>query len=235
MGLKTARRTVVQPSPHITSAAAAKPARRKRAERLDPAVRREMILDAAGDLVMKRGVSHCTLDAVAAASSVSKPLVYKYFQSREALLGALLQREFDHVRGRNLNLMPPGAPIEEAHRVHIRRYLGYLADRGGLMRALINDPGITEQTRKAARTERAEVLQYWVTRTMESYGLPKNVARMGMIMTIMALEGAEDSVRLGKVDLDEAADFWTTFILAGWQAAAREFGSLGDGSPQPDH
>lgn len=214
-------------SPTPARKPASRPARpaetRSRASRLDPEVRRQLILDAAGKLVMERGVSNCTLDAVAVESKVSKPLVYKYFISRDALLGALLQREFDHIRGRNLGLVPPGAPIEDAHRIYIRRYLEYLAERGGLMRALINDAGITQQTKETARTERNAVMRYWVERTMDSYGIPKHLARMGMIMTIQALEGAEGSVRLGKVDLDTASDFWSTFILAGWDATAAKF------------
>lgn len=124
-----------------------------------------------------------------------------------------------------MGLVPPGAAIEDVHRIYIRRCMEYLAERGGLMRALINDVGIAQQTTETARHERAEVLHYWVERTVESYGLPKDLARLGMIMTIQALEGAEGSIRLGKVELDRAADFWATFILAGWQANAKRFAS----------
>lgn len=197
---------------------------RKRARRLDPGVRRALILDAAGRLVLERGVSNCTLDEVAVASGVSKPLVYKYFASRDVLLGALLQREFDHIRGRYISGLPAEATAEEAHRFHIRRYLEYLRDRGGLMRALISDPGVTRQVQETASIQQKSITQFWVDKTMEAYGLPKELARMGMIMTIEALEGAEGSLRLGKVDVDRAADFWTTFILAGWEATSRKFG-----------
>lgn len=197
--------------------------RRPRARRLNPDVRRALILDAAGQIVLQRGVSNCTLEEVAIASRVSKPLVYKYFASRDALLGALLEREFELIRGRYQNILPPEASAREAHRVHIRRYMEYLIDRGGLLRALVNDAGVNEQVLDTARSNRRAIMAYWTEKTMETYGLPREIARMGMMMTITALDGAEGSLRMGKVELDRAADFWTTFILAGWEATSEKF------------
>ncbi len=197
--------------------------RRKRAARLSPDVRRNLILDAAANIVLAQGVSGCTPEAVAAASHVSRPLVYKYFPTRDALLGALLQREFDHIRGRSENLVSPDAPTDVIRRVYIRRYLEYVMERGALMRALVNDAGALVQVKETKRIQQASITQYWVEKTMETYGVPKELARMGMIMTIKAMEGAEGSLKLGKVDVDTAADFWTTFILAGWQAAGARF------------
>ncbi len=206
------------------SSAATAQAPRKRARRLDPEVRRKLILDAAGKLVQERGASNCTLDEVAIASNVSKPLVYKYFPSRGALLGALLQREFDHIRGRQANVVDPDAPFDELQRVHVRRYLEYIMERGALMRALIHDAGVTEQVHRTAHTQQKAITEFWVTKAMETFGLPRELARMGMIMAITGMEGAEGSLRLGKVELDRAADFWTTFILAGWDAVGQKFG-----------
>jgi AcrR family transcriptional regulator len=206
-----------------TAASAPAPDRRKRARRMAPDMRQAQILDAAARIVLEEGQASCTPDAVAAVCGISKPLVYKYFASREALLGALLQREFDYVRGRDLNLIPADATAEQAHRVHVRRYLEYLKERGGLMRALISDAGVIEQVRDTTRTHHRAITNFWTEKTMESYGLPKELARMGMIMTMIALDGAEGAIRRGKVDLDEAADFWTTFILAGWEATGRKF------------
>lgn len=201
---------------------------RKRARRLDPEVRRKLILDAAGQLVLERGASNCTLDDVAVASNVSKPLVYKYFPSRGGLLGALLQREFDHIRGRQENVVDPDAPFEELQRVHVRRYLEYIMQRGGLMRALIHDAGVTEQVHETADRQQKAITEFWVGKAMETFGLPRELARMGMIMAITGMQGAEGSLRLGKVELDRAADFWTTFILAGWGAVGDKFGRASD-------
>ncbi len=199
--------------------------RRARARRMSPDMRRTQILDAAARIVLKDGQASCSPDAVASACGISKPLIYKYFASREALLGALLEREFDHIRGKGLNLIAPEATAEQTHRIHVRRYLEYLMERGGLMRALISDAGVVDQVRDTARVNHRGITDFWTEKTMQSYGLPKELARMGMIMTMQALDGAEGSLRLGKVDLDRAADFWTTFILAGWEATGEKFAS----------
>src|SRR5689334_1182007 len=122
--------------------------RRKRAPRLSPESRRGLILDAAAKMVLERGIAGCTPEAVAAASNVSRPLVYKYFPTRDALLGALLQREFDHIRGRSEMVVPPEAPSEIIRGVYVRRYMEYVMERGALMRALINDAGAVGHTRE---------------------------------------------------------------------------------------
>lgn len=225
--------TETKRQPVRSRAAAAKAAKpdaspRKRARRLDPEVRRKLILDAAGALVLERGVSNCTLDEVAAASNVSKPLVYKYFPSRGALLGALLRREFDHIRGRQENIVDADAGFDELQHVYVRRYLEYLMERGGLMRALITDAGVIEQVQDTVYTQQKTITEFWVDKAVETFRIPRELARMGMIMAITGMEGAEGSLRLGKVDLDRAADFWTTFILAGWKAAGDKFGDPDD-------
>ncbi len=217
------RKKPAPPAPRRTAAkgqgAAGLTSRRERAARMSPDARRKLILEAAAEMVLAHGVSGCTPEAVAAASRVSRPLVYKYFPTRDALLGALLQREFDHIRGRSENLVSPEAPSEVIRRVYVRRYLEYVMERGALMRALINDVGAVGHAREVKHIQQASITQYWVDKTMETYGVPKELARMGTIMTMRAMEGAEGSLKLGKVDLDTAADFWTTFILAGWEAA----------------
>jgi len=58
---------------------------RVRARRMSPAQRREQILDTAVEMIVERGLSHCTLEEVAAQASISKPLIYKYFQRRDEL------------------------------------------------------------------------------------------------------------------------------------------------------
>lgn len=212
-----ARRSVVAKTP------AGLTERRARAARMSPDARRNLILDAAAELVLKHGVPGCTPEAVGAASNVSRPLVYKYFPTRDLLLGALLQREFDHIRGRSTNIVSPDAPTDVIRRVYIRRYMEYVMERGALMRALLNDAGAIRQVEEVRHVQQASITQYWVEKTMETYGLPTQLARLGTIMTMRAMEGAEGSLKLGKVDLDTAADFWTTFILAGWEATGARF------------
>jgi AcrR family transcriptional regulator len=59
---------------------AAIPARR----RLDPQVRRDLILDEAARIVAEEGVSTVSMERLGREAGISKALVYNYFPSRNA-------------------------------------------------------------------------------------------------------------------------------------------------------
>jgi AcrR family transcriptional regulator len=69
------------------------PSPRPRAAYLGPELRRPLILDIAGRLFRERGYKNTSMDAVARAAGVSKPVVYDCFASKGELFGALLDRE----------------------------------------------------------------------------------------------------------------------------------------------
>lgn len=68
-----------------------KPAKPKQV-RIPAAQRREVIVRAAGRLFGERGYSGTRLDDVAAAAGVTKPILYRHFDSKKALYLALLAR-----------------------------------------------------------------------------------------------------------------------------------------------
>jgi len=61
--------------------------------RLAPKERRKQLLDSARNIILERGFSSLTMEAVAIEAAVSNPLIYKYFDTRLALLQELLGRE----------------------------------------------------------------------------------------------------------------------------------------------
>jgi len=69
------------------------PARRPRAAYLGPELRRPLILDVAMRLFLEHGYKGTSMDAIARAAGVSKPVVYDCFESKAELFGALLDRE----------------------------------------------------------------------------------------------------------------------------------------------
>jgi AcrR family transcriptional regulator len=72
-------------------------ARRKRAAHLGPERRRPQVLDAALGLFLDRGYEGTSMDAIAAAAEVSKPVVYACFASKDELFRALLAREEERI------------------------------------------------------------------------------------------------------------------------------------------
>jgi len=71
--------------------------RRKYAPRLPPEQRREQLLDAAMTVLADRQLHELSMEAVAEAAGVGKPVLYTVFRTRADLVSALLRRE--HQRG----------------------------------------------------------------------------------------------------------------------------------------
>lgn len=70
------------------------------------AQRREQLLDAALDIALSRGFHAVSIDAVAKASDVTRPVVYSVFDDRTALLTALA----DRAEARTLEQLVPVFP-----------------------------------------------------------------------------------------------------------------------------
>lgn len=70
----------------------ASPSRRPYAARLPPGERRDQLLDAALGIALERGFHAVTVDGVARAAGVTRPVVYGAFEDRGALLQALVER-----------------------------------------------------------------------------------------------------------------------------------------------
>lgn len=70
-----------------------RPRSRARAAHLGPERRRPLILDVALELFIEHGYRGTSMDAIARAAGVTKPVVYSCFPSKAALFTALLDRE----------------------------------------------------------------------------------------------------------------------------------------------
>ncbi len=75
------------------AATRSKRARRARAAHLGPERRRPLILDAALEVYVERGYQDTSMQAVADAAGVTKPVVYECYPNKDELLLALLDRE----------------------------------------------------------------------------------------------------------------------------------------------
>lgn len=65
------------------------------------------LLDAAARIVQEQGVSHLTMDAVAAAAGVGKGTLFRRFGDRAGLMGALLEQSEKNFQASCLGESPP--------------------------------------------------------------------------------------------------------------------------------
>src|SRR5436305_15322618 len=86
---------------------------RGRAAHLGPERRRPLVLDAAFEVFLEHGYDGTSMEAVAHAAGVTKPVVYDCFGSKEELFTALLQREETRVLGQIAAALPREADRED--------------------------------------------------------------------------------------------------------------------------
>jgi AcrR family transcriptional regulator len=198
-----------------------------RASRLPPEQRRTQILDSAVTLILAAGHSGCTLEQVAAAAGISKPLIYKYFPKREDLLNAILEREFADLSGRGLDTLPRDIPIERVIRGTVERALHYYFERGPIVRLLSGDPAVAAMARTRNRNSRVNTADFFVKRFIDTYAVPKDVAVIAVTMVVNAPIHSIPALRRRGINADRTIDVWSEFIIGGWKALEVRYG---DGS-----
>lgn len=108
--------------------------------RLPTAERRALIVEAAGRLFGERGFAATRLDDVAAAAGVTKPILYRHFESKRDLYLALLARHRDDLGGFVADIPSEGA-MEERLRAVLEVWFSYVEAHSYTWRMLFRDSG----------------------------------------------------------------------------------------------
>jgi AcrR family transcriptional regulator len=97
--------------------------------RLTRQERRRRIEDAATELFARRGYAATTVEDIVRAAGLTKPMLYRHFESKQELCIALLERHRDELVAAPLAVFDPGhdrrsqlAPMIEAWLEHARRH-----------------------------------------------------------------------------------------------------------------
>lgn len=111
----------------MSRSAQSKPSSNKPRQVRDPEATQKQILDAAMAEFAKHGLSGARTEAIAKGASVTTAMIYYYFESKEGLYQAVLQRLAsqmnDWLPKVNLDLLPP----EEALKQLMQGYIAYEA------------------------------------------------------------------------------------------------------------
>lgn len=140
---------------------------KSRAAHLGPERRRPAALDAALRLAVERGLRGVSMDAVAQALGVTRPVIYACYASREELLTALLAREEEKLFAGVLAALPRSPSFRDPERLLIEGFRALLstvaahADSWQLVFAADPDPAIADrygQARRIVATRVAELM-----------------------------------------------------------------------------
>lgn len=96
----------------VTSVATSSSPPRAPARRLSAVQRRALIEDAAARSFAEHGYSATTVEQIVAAAGVSKPMLYRHFESKQELFMKLLERRRDELAAAPLDefIQAPGEP-----------------------------------------------------------------------------------------------------------------------------
>jgi len=127
----------------------------QRRPRLTGPERRDAILDAALPLFAREGYGRASINAVVAATGVTKPVLYDHFASKRELYLALLERESTTLRAEFETAYDPEAPLDQRLATLARTHIVFVRRRPDAARLLFRTPDGDEVTRAAHERLRA--------------------------------------------------------------------------------
>lgn len=148
---------------------------RRTVTRLDPAVRRTQIVEAAARLFEDHDPLVVTFEEIADAAGVSRALVYNYFGDRGGLLAEVFLHHFESVNDAIRAAVEGAESAEDTYRRTVRAYLEFaIAHPGGwrLLRvARANDHPAVVQARERRMVELAATWGGTVEARITAYAL----------------------------------------------------------------
>jgi AcrR family transcriptional regulator len=189
-------------------------------QRLPVGERRALIVEAAGRLFGERGYEATRLDDVAAAAGVTKPVLYRHFDSKRELYVALLRRHRDDLTTFG-ELIPHQGPPRERLEAVLDAWLSYVESHSYAWRMLFRDTGGGVEI-QAFRTEvhdRARAVLVEIIRRLAEAPIPRReleplaeLMSMGMASLVLwRMDGPGVSRR---AMLEAMTRVWTGILVA---------------------
>lgn len=177
-------------------------------KRLPRVVREQQMLDAAVEVFSRRGFHETSMDAIAAAAQISKPMLYLYHGSKEELFRACIRRE-----GQRLvdSVAPAGNPRLRPHeqlRTALEGFLGFVDSSRQSWQVLYRQ-AMNQQTFAAEiSTARNRIIAQTAKLLASSakYADPDTDFDLVSLAVIGAGEAIADRVASGRISVSVAVD-----------------------------
>jgi AcrR family transcriptional regulator len=198
--------------------------RSPRNHRLSADERRSQLLCTAGRLVARDGIDGLELTRLAAEAGVSRPIVYRYFPSRQALIIGILEdleselvRRFEEVATRPVPRDLPGAT-----RLFIDAVCDAIEAKGTGPWELLGSKGPDRVVAKLAQKIQTRMLVPWYARVAAATGASARESETVSRMLVAAVRAALERWYTGAVSRDQAARDATRGVSALLAAFARK-------------
>ena len=127
-------------------------------KRLPRAERERQMLEAAAQLFGEKGYDATSMDDVAQACGVTKPMVYSYFESKEGLYNAMLQRAGIRLMTEFASVLDPQDP-HKTMRLATRAFLDFVQKFSGSWRMVFSTPPHEGREMGTIQAYRAQIMK----------------------------------------------------------------------------
>ncbi len=221
-------RLAAKPAKPAKAAKSARPSaapEKKRRQRLAPEARASQILDCAARLILDEGFTEVSMERLGREAGISKALIYNYFPNRNDLLRALLERELDVLRARQIGEVRASENFGDLVRRTTRIYVQHVKERGALLQRLWAETTVARSVAEKHLDSREEAMRYFAHRVSREYQLPADVALSAVDMQMAMTEAAAQHLSRSHGDVDFATDICVTLLLGGMDALAKVHGA----------
>lgn len=189
----------------------------KKRTRLSPNDRLMHLLDCASVLILERGLSSFTIDALAEEADVSSSLIYKYFDTRLILLQKLLHREFTRFFSEIMARIEGAKSFEEV--VEIVVSVNFDEDaKGNILNILRKQADVREILDGTAGEAASQINKILINGIATNYQMSTEQARQMVVFgSGVSQQAAEDFGRRGGNKRQTIKDT-VKFIFAGIEA-----------------
>ena len=193
----------------------------KQRTRLSPAARTDQLLNVAKKMIVSDGLQSFRMESLARMAEVSSPLVYNYFSSRQALLRALLEREYRESSNALFYEVVNATSFEDVIRVFITSNFEHHAP-GNILPVLLSQPDIADSSSEMRSEQRKRTATYLVKNSAKTYKLSIEQAQLAITMSSGASIAAAEWVAMSSLEKSRAIDMALSYIKAGMSGLATE-------------
>ena len=160
-----------------------------------------------------------TMDAVAVAAGVSRPLVYKHFANRDMLIADLWRRETAIIDHRVFDSVRELTDFESVVRGAVEAILELLRERGrnaSLLRGETFDQEVRDEQQERRRSVRA----WYVDRIVSEFGIDKADAGVAVTVFFAGLDSmlADWRTIVADDDRHHLVDVYVQLVMGGLRA-----------------
>jgi AcrR family transcriptional regulator len=180
--------------------------------------RRALIVESAGRLFARHGYDGTRLDDVAAAAGVTKPILYRHFESKRALYLTLLERHRDDLSG-FADAIPSEGSVQQRVRAVLEVWLDYVETHAYAWRMLFRDSGggADVQAFRVEVHDRARAVLVEMIRSLADEPIPRRELEplaelMSMGMAALVLWWLDNPRASRAAVLDAMTRAWTRLL-----------------------